>query len=383
LSSFSINRLATRRRSASAHRTGWALGTALTFTLTLGALTLAAPALAFPQPTPPNAVVTTIPVGDGAGGVGVDPIRGTVYVANENYNEGAGTVSVIDERTNTVRHTITVGSYPYRVVVDPIRGLVYVDNYISHSVSVINERTNTVIATVALPGGSAHDMAIDPYRGLVYLAEGTTVQVISEKTNTVVDSITMPGNGTDTIGVDPVRGLVYVGEYYGTLAVISEKTNTITDTVTTGFNTYLQAIGVDPATGTVYVDTYATVGSDQYSGPGAVAVFDERTDTVTKTIPTEANGPSGIAVDPANHTLYVTNYDYESPMTSSVVSVINDRTDSLTTNVPVGVGPAGVAVDPIRGYAYSANNGPGGSTSTPGTVSVIKTSPAFGWWGPW
>jgi len=357
-----------------------ALGTALT--LTLGALTLAAPALASAHGAPPNTVVTTIPVGDGAGGVGVDPIRGIVYVANQNYNEGAGTVSVIDERTNTVTGAITVGDYPYRVSVDPLRGLVYVDNYLSHSVSVIDESTNAVIDTISLPGGPAHDMAIDPYRGLVYVDEGATVQVISETTNTVIDSITMP-DYTDSIGVDPVRGLVYVGEYYGTLAVISEKTDAITDTISTGFNTYLQAIGVDPISGTVYVDTYATIGSDQYSGPGAVAVVDERTDTVTNTIPTDANGPSGIAVDPANHTLYATNYDYESPMTSSVVSVINDRTDTLTTNVPVGVGPAGVAVDPIRGYVYSANNGAGGSTSTPGTVSVIKAAPAFGWWGRW
>jgi YVTN family beta-propeller protein len=377
LSSFSINRLAVGRGNALARPIGLALGTAVT--LTLGALTLVTPALALPHATPPNTVVTTIPVGNGAGGLGIDPSRGTVYVANQNYNEGAGTVSVIDERTNAVTDTIPVGSYPYRVAVDPARGLVYVDNYLSGNVSVINERTNTVVATITLPGGPAHDMAIDPEHGLVYLAEGTTVQVISEKTNTIIDSIPMPGSGTDSIGIDPVRGLVYVGEYYGTLAVISEKTNTITNTITTGFNTYLQAIGVDSTTGTVYVDTYATIGSDQYSGPGAVAVFDERTDTVTNTIPTEANGPSGIAVDSANHTLYVTNYDYESPMTSSVVSVINDRTDTLTTNVPVGVGPFGVAVDPLRGYVYSANNGPGGSSSTPGTVSVIKAAAPFGW----
>jgi YVTN family beta-propeller protein len=187
---------------------------------------------------------------------------------------------------------------------------------------------------------------------------------------------------TDTVAVDPVRGLVYVGEYYGTLAVISEKTNTIINSISTGFNTYLQALGVDPTTGTVYVDTYATIGSEQYSGPGSVAVVDERTDAVVDTIPTDGNGPSGIAVDPANHTLYVTNYDYESPMTASTVSVINDRTDTLTTTVPVGVGPGSVAVDPIRGNVYSTNNGAGGSTSTPGSVSVIKAAPAFGWWGP-
>jgi YVTN family beta-propeller protein len=344
--------------------------------MTLGALAIPGVATALPSrgPGPVNSVIATIPVGNGAGGVGLDPLRGTVYVANQNYNEGAGTVSVIDEQTNAVTATVTVGSYPYRVAVDPLAGTVYVDNYLSHSVSVIDERTNAVIATIPLPGGPAHDMAIDPYRGLVYLAEGNTLQVISEKTNTVIDSVTMPLY-TDTVGVDPATGLVFVGEYTGTLAILSEKTNSIIDTITTGFNTYLQAIGVDSTTGTVYVDTYATIGDDQYSGAGSVAVVDERTDAVTHTIATDGNGPSGIAVDPFNHTLYVTNYDYESPMTASVVSVINDRTDTLTANVPVGVGPAGVAVDPFRGNVYSANNGTGGSTSQPGTVSVIRAAP--------
>jgi len=333
-----------------------------------------AAAAPFPGASQVNSVIATIPVGNGAGGVGVDPLRGTVYVANQNFNEGLGTVSVIDERTNAVTATVTVGDYPYKVAVDPFTATVYVDNYISDSVSVIDERTNAVIATIPLPGGAAHDMAIDPYHGLVYLAEGKTLQVISEKTNTVVDSITMPLY-TDTVAVDPATRLVFVGEYTGTLAVLSEKTNSIVDTITTGFNTYLQALGVDSTTGTVYVDTYATIGDNQYSGPGSVAVFDERTDAVTHTIATGGNGPSGIAVDPLNHTLYVTNYDYESPMTASVVSVINDRTDTLTTNIPVGVGPAGVAVDPIRGNVYSANNGTGGSTSQPGTVSVIRAAP--------
>jgi YVTN family beta-propeller protein len=71
-------------------------------------------ASAFPGPTPVNSVIGTIPVGNGAGGVGVDPIRGTVYVANQNYNEGLGTVSVIDEATNSVTATVTVG-YAFRV----------------------------------------------------------------------------------------------------------------------------------------------------------------------------------------------------------------------------------------------------------------------------
>jgi YVTN family beta-propeller protein len=371
MSSFTSRRHRRAQRSVvPAHPLAWAVVLALT-----GALTIAAPALAAPPPA--NTVTATIPVGNGAGGIGVDPLRGTVYVANQNYNEGAGTVSVIDESTDAVTDTITVGNYPYQVAVDPLRGVVYVDNYLSESVSVISEKTNSVIDTISLPGGPAHSMAIDPSHGLVYVVEGTTLQVISEKTNTIVDSLSIPGSGLETVGIDPARGLVYVGEFYNTLLVVSEKTNAVVNTITTGFNTYLTGIAVDSATGNVYVSTYATIGSDQYSGPGAVAVVDENTDTVTDTIPTNGNGPGGIAFDPFNDNVYVANYDYESPMLPSVVSVINARNNTLTTTVPVGVGPAGLALDAFRGYVYAANNGAGGSTSTPGSVSVIKTGPVF------
>jgi len=69
-------------------------------------------------------VTATIGVGTWATGVGVDPVTGTVYVANEN-----GTMSVIDESTGTVTATIGAGSGQSEgVAVDSVTGTVYVAN---------------------------------------------------------------------------------------------------------------------------------------------------------------------------------------------------------------------------------------------------------------
>jgi YVTN family beta-propeller protein len=58
-----------------------------------------------------NAVVATVPVGNGPFGVAVNPAGTRVYVANL-FEGPPGTVSVIDAATNAVVATVTVGDLP-------------------------------------------------------------------------------------------------------------------------------------------------------------------------------------------------------------------------------------------------------------------------------
>jgi YVTN family beta-propeller protein len=69
--------------------------------------------------------------------------------------------------------------------------------------------------------------------------------------------------------------------------------------------------------------------------------------------------PTGVAVDPGTHTVYVTNNGGNS------VSVIDASTRTVTATVPAGKNPEGVAVDPGTHTVYVTN-------SEDGTVSVIE-----------
>src|SRR5207249_3376180 len=80
---------------------------------------------------------------------------------------------------------------------------------------------------------------------------------------------------------------------------------------------------------------------------------------VTATIPVNIS-PIGVAFDPHNNDIYVTNYD------SYVVSVIGDSTNTGTATIPVGNNPYGIAFDPHNNDIYVANYGDN-------TVSVIAT----------
>jgi YVTN family beta-propeller protein len=83
-----------------------------------------------------------------------------------------------------------------------------------------------------------------------------------------------------------------------------------------------------------------------------VSVIDTATNTVTTTIPV-GTGPSGVAVTPDGATVYVAN------QFSSTVTVIDTATNTVTTTIPdVGVSPFGLAVTPGATSAVSVTADP-------------------------
>ncbi len=371
-----INKARVVRRTALVSQRFRAAGLALTITLL--AVTLAAPASAWKKP---DTIIGTISIGSPTGipgngptGVAVDPVRGIVYVCNTNYTKGLGTISVIDEATNTVTATITVGHYPYAIAVDPIHWTVWVTNYLDATVSAIDERTNTVVATLPV-GSTPHDIALDPFRGTVYVANdgGKSVTVIDEATLTVTTTVPSP-NSTYLLSavVDPVRGLAGFGGGFGpsSLFVLDERTNQFINTITlTTGQGAVERLAVDPLRGNIYAPQYYA---------GTVQVIDERTETVTSTIVAStatynSNGYSGPGTGFLGLDL-VTGYLYAVQNNVDTVAVIDPikrvLKDTITIpNAGNDLGPIGV--DPIRGLAYVSNN----NNNSVSIISIGNGSP--------
>jgi len=78
-------------------------------------------------------VTATVPVGFQPTGIAANRKANTIYAANV----GAGTVSVISGRTNTVEATIPVGSAPFGVATNPKTNTAYVANLGDSTVSVL------------------------------------------------------------------------------------------------------------------------------------------------------------------------------------------------------------------------------------------------------
>ena len=62
-------------------------------------------------------------------------------------------------------------------------------------------------------------------------------------------------------------------------------------------------------------------------------------------IPVGVN-PFGIAYNPKNNNIYVTNYG------SNTVSIINPTTNSVIDTIPTGTNPAGIAYNPSNNHIY-------------------------------
>jgi YVTN family beta-propeller protein len=306
---------------------------------------------------------------------------GTAYVANI----GAGTVSVVDTKAGTVTDTITVGKGPYGVAFSPDGQRVYVTNHADNSVSVIDAKTHTVTATIPV-GVDPWDVAVTPDAKHVYTANdgGPDPATVSDITTSsgqvsVIDGVA----GASAVAARPGGAEAYTAGGLSIITVIDAKTGTLSQTPsgtpapapwTNGiklgdFNT--EAIRFSPD-GT---RAYATTNFN-----GSVVVVDTKTRSVLQTIKV-GDGAVGLAVTPDGTKVYVVSdgglvaVDPTTgvaaapiaigPMPEQVaitadgkrayvsgglgaasLSVVDLKAGAVTSTIPVGAIPMGVALCP-------------------------------------
>jgi DNA-binding beta-propeller fold protein YncE len=299
-----------------------------------------------------SALVGSAPTQDGPSLLAVDPATHTVYIVNgdnaDGPNQGGDTVSVIDTRhcnaedVNRCRGpwpTVTVGNDPTAVAVDFATDTVYVANggdfADPSTVSVFNGatcnaedfrgcgQTPAEVPVGIVPVAMYADRAVHT----VYVANaaGDTVSMIDTATcdathlsdcpTTEPPAVTV-GNGPSAVDVDESTHTVYVGQIGGIATFDADTCNAATqagcgEVGTLGLGNGDQPFGVavDPDNQTLYTA----------NGDNTISVFDLReckagdlggcaTDTpgtVAVAGPQGFDGSLWVAVDRANHTVYV------------------------------------------------------------------------------
>ena len=288
--------------------------------------------------TTTNAVIATVPVGNGPAGLAVAPNGSQVYVTNVSDN----TVSVVSTATNRVVARVTVGNAPQAVAFTPNGVFAYVSNSGDNTVSVISTATNTVAATVNLaPYGDTgpNAVVVAPSGAYAYVVNAQTVSVISTATNTVTATISVPAGAGSTDGpgvsITPSGLFLYVSGGEGQISVVSTQTNAVIDVFypPTGYvrGSEEEGIAIAPS-GAV---GYAAVGGFSY-----VEVFDTTTNSATTTQIPVGSFPTGVAISPDGAYVYVTDYG------SGTVSVIQVATNTVAATINVGNQPGAVAITP-------------------------------------
>jgi YVTN family beta-propeller protein len=297
----------------------------------------------------------TVHVGVEPQNVEIDQATNTVYVTDQGYSavgHPGDTVSVIDAATcNGTQSsgcgqvaTITVGAGPGWIAFDDATHTAYTANQSADSVSVINMAT----------------------------CDATETSGCGQKTTTIT-----VGAAPWTLTVDQKLHTLYVANNDDDdVSVINTATCNATTTSSCGKLPPTVQVGkgpedlvADPATGTLYSANFV----DNTVSVLNAASCDASTTSGCRTVPPAATvgaEPSGVAVDTANNSVYVTN---QGPGTVSVLAANtcnsndNGGCHSPAATIHVGASPAGVAIDQATATAYVTNSGSN-------TVSVIDAA---------
>jgi YVTN family beta-propeller protein len=243
-----------------------------------------------------------------------------VYVSNYGQFNTTGTVSVINDTTNTIIGNLHVGKNPQAIMYNPANGLFYIANTLSNTLSIINGTNSSLIGSIPVgefPGKNPTGIVTNSINNTVYVTNmgSNTVSVINGTTNAVVANV---------------------------ISTTSEEV---------GGSGFFSPTGIayNSDNGNIYVTNR---GSD------TISVINGSTNSLIDEISLDAVAPSGIIYNAANNYIYVTNTG------SNSVSVINGTTNAVVENIPVGLGPNGIAYDQSNGNVYVSN-------FMNGTISVI------------
>ena len=363
-----------------------------------GTLVLAGAALAATLMQPPKLpwAVPTATVGNAPGGVAVDPVTDTIYVANVDD----GTISVIDGRRCNARHashcapiaTMTNAGLlaPFWISFDKTSGTLYVTNGLTatgddgNTITVLNGRTcnatntsgcgQTPAATVTVPGvlfnqefGSIAVLALDPSNHTLYAGDANDGPVSMVNTATCnalntggcTQTPSTMANG-DAAAIDYSNHSVYVTNFNdNTVSVFNGATcNATTQSDCTQFSVAPLPAGFFPNGGNVEQTTHTlyvplTADTDIL---GYTAVIDGSTCNGTNQsgcgntphLVQVGSVPFLGVIDPTTKTVYIMS-EFSSKISVINAATCNGRNQSgcpqRAPALAVGVNPLENAVD--------------------------------------
>lgn len=224
---------------------------------------------------------------------------------------------------------------------------------------------NQVIDTIQLPEG-AHPsgIAFNPDNNQLYVVNFGSFEflIIDDETNEVVGSIDMPAPCSSCLNLDgaPITYDSNNNNMYATfprnetVAAVDTSDNTISATIQLPEGALPSGIAFNPDNNRLYVTDV---------GLSAVHIIDDQTDEVVKTI-SVGSAPLGVAYNPVNKKIYVANAG------SGTVSVIDSQTDEVVKTISfktAGSNPIDVAVDSSNGVIYVTD-------PSLDTISIIRGS---------
>ncbi len=210
-------------------------------------------------------ILKHIPAAIGADAIVFEPVTQHVYVINGD----SGSITVIDQKTNTSIATINVGAGLEPGVPDG-RGALFVNGVEKHEILKIDARTNKLVNHWPMPAcHQPRGIAIDPQSRRLFVTCANKLMVVMNADDGT-NIVTLPiGDHSDGAAFDPVRKLVFSSNGDGTLTVIREENaNTFTPLETVNTQVSARTMAIDPHTGRLFLAAATVKSLEPPAEPG-------------------------------------------------------------------------------------------------------------------
>ena len=220
---------------------------------------------------------------EGADAITFDPVSNHVFIMNGD----AGTITVIDPKTDAVVATIEVGG-KLEYARPGENGKLFVNGADKREVVSIDTATNQIVARWPVPDcESPHGLAINPASHRLFVScLNEKLDVVDSQTGKLVTTVPI-GKGSDAVVFDPKRKLLFSSNGKdGTISVIAEK-DPKTYLALAPIKTVVSArtMGINPATGRLFL--------------AAADVTNAQPDKKSGRVPTQPGSLKLLFLDPA------------------------------------------------------------------------------------
>ncbi len=292
-----------------------------------------------------NKVVATIPAGEYANTLTWDPWDDNVWFGLQTYDE----VSVANASTDLIERTVGIGFEPLAMAADPVNGNLFVTGTNSTGaawIAVLNGSSGVLqdlfpFATSWFPVAGPNGIAYDPVNGEFYIPSVPTgapsatrgnLTIVNAATMAIVKNVSLRFEPSSIL-YTPANGDLYLGNQSGDNLRLFNPT-----TDKTGRSIALPNLPMMLAYDSTAKRIF--VGID-----GNVSVVSVASNKTIATFPVLRN-PDGLAFDPVNNDLYVSDYVWNN------VSVVKASTYRVVANALLGSSPYNMAFDPVNGDLY-------------------------------
>jgi YVTN family beta-propeller protein len=232
------------------------------------------------------------------------------------------------------------------VVFDSGSGRVFVAH--GDEVTVVDGTSADIVGHVKSVPGGTHGIAVVTASNRGYTDDGEAGKAVSFNLKSfAVEKHIQAAEDADAITFDPVSNHVFImnGDT-GSITVIDPKTDAAVATINVGGKLEYAVPGEN---GKLFVNGAAR---------REVVSIDTRTNEIVAHWPVpDCESPHGLAIDPANHRLFVS-------CLNEKLNVVDSRSGQVIATVPIGKGSDAVVFDPKRRLLFSSNG-------KDGTISVI------------